>query len=116
MNSIFYNVDKKFEIDLLKEAYEKSYEHYFDVLDVSVSFSRQSVNKTFEEMFKIYKNSSFKIFRFIFREDQIMTTKDDYIEVGINADGKDGLSYYMFIHIDVKYLNYFIQKYNLKKI
>jgi len=122
----FYNVPKEKELELLYDSKDKSYKINLDELGCNKSWSRTTTEKTFDEIVEIYKNSKFKHFVLIKRnmKEIFPNSKEfgtDYIEVGICSGGSDewctnGKDYFIFIDVDLKYLDYFIKKYDLTKL
>ena len=122
---ITYEIPDDEELDLLYDAKEKSYEISLDELDCSKACSRVSTGKTFDEIVDIYKKSNFEhsilqrhvVFQ-VRNSGFHVTHKKDHILVGMRTcenHSIDSIDYFIFINVDKKYLDYFIDEYRLKK-
>ncbi len=118
---VFYDVSKM-KIDtkrkVLIDAKDKSYDWWVDKLDCSISFSRQQIEMSFEEiMEKLSDSCHFVIIHRKGYTPQNQDDKDDIwrwkLEIGFST--MTGVSYYLFIYVDQEYLEYFIKTYKLKE-
>lgn len=115
---IFYNVDKLSVYDkknILKDAKEKSYDWHVDILK-NGNTARQQINMSFEDiLLKLESNCHFVfIHRRGYEEWKSSNFYNWNIEVGFAT--MYGSSYYLFINMKEKELDYFIEKYKLKKM
>ena len=109
MQDTFYKIGKN-KIALVNESRKLSFRNFVDELDCSKSFARKNTDKTFEEILELYKkDSGFKHITFVVRNNDPIKS----IEVGIRVTGENSIDYFIFIYVDLKYLDYFIKKYKL---
>jgi len=111
MTDIFYNtrhltLAKKRKI--LKEAKNLSYDWWVDTR-TDKSWSRQKIEMSFDDIMK--KLDKECIFRIIHRWIDFKTEKP-YLEIAFCT--MKGMSYYLWICLDLTHLNYFIKNYHLK--
>ena len=115
--SIFYQTDfdLKQKIEILNEAYDKSYNpfedtynHNIDLLDLNISFSRMSTNLTYPDVISIFDNTCH--FVIIKRYDPIKETY--YGEVGFST--MKSIEHYLFIFLELNKMEEIIQKYKLE--
>jgi hypothetical protein len=122
MSDIFYHIKvfgdeyKNKSLELLKEAKELCSEIHLDQLDCSKSFFRVKTEKSFDDIVEIAKKSSFYHFTFIYRKSdcQFIMNGQDYIETGISVIN-DCVDYFIWVNLETKHLDYFVQKYGLEK-
>lgn len=107
--------------ELLTEARGMADNIYVDILDCAVSFARQKSDKTFEEVLDMWDDKEmFRHFVFILRDRSFSTSSGEAcIETGIRVgqfDAERGrkVDFFIFIELDKKHLNYFLDKYKLK--
>lgn len=86
------------KLEILRKAFELSYEWWFDVLDIKVSYARQKLEIEFEDALKYFEpNSHFTI---ILRQ---IPKAEEHIEVGFSNFKKDIYkSYYLWINVKVE--------------
>lgn len=114
---IFYDIlqkPKNMQYQIIKEAWSLCDKWFFDEL---ISYSR--VNKAYGN-----SNDSIDIYLKIFDESNEPHTifilrrgynEEDYrLEVGYRT--MDIVDHFLFIYLDIKHLNYFIEKFNLKTL
>lgn len=110
MQHIFYKTE--FSISnkkkLLIESKDLSYHWWVDILDCSKSIRRQEIKMSFEDILNYLKKDSH--FVFIHRR----SPYEEYIEVGFSTMKTP--SYFLWVYCDIRYLSYFISKYNLTKM
>ncbi len=115
----FYQIkDEKNIVPLLKEAKEKAFNVNIEILDCKKSFARQSIDINFEKALEMYSQADFKHFVFISRNKPWLFVEKqeqkEYLEVGTRSNNKnEKVDYFIFLYIYTKYLEYFIEKYNL---
>lgn len=114
---IFYKFDYNRAVELLYDAKEKANEIYLDELDCSKSWARTTTDKTFDEIIEMYKDSnSFRHVVFIEDNKSVVFPKmKDRLEVGLRTSG-NGKDYFIFIYLDKKYLDYFVEKYDMERM
>lgn len=113
---IFYKFDENKFLDILYDAKEKANEIFLDELDCSKSWARTTTDKTFDEIIEIYKGSSFQHVVFIEDNKSVVFPKmRDRLEVGLRTSG-NSKDYFIFIYLDKKYLNYFVEKYDMERM
>lgn len=113
MSDIFYAVNQlNFEqkVQLMKDAKEICYAWRSDVLK---SVQRQPYESTFENMIAKVDKDTF-IF-FIVREFEFKPEDGPSLEIGYRTMGR-GYDYFLWINADIKYLDTFVKKYQLKKM
>lgn len=94
----------------LEEARELAYEVRTEELDCSKSFARANTEKTFEDVVKIYKKSKYKFFGIVKREEGF--GEPEHVEICLVGD--EGIQYFIFIRLEIKYLDCLVGKYKLK--
>lgn len=94
---------------LCKEAREKCLKWWVDKLDCSESFARQKIEMPFTNILKKLKRGSH--FVFIIRNMNFVYDKDQFLEIGFRT--MTGIDYFLWIHCDIKNLDYFQKKYKL---
>ena len=112
MRDIFYDTrDLSLEqkIAILKDCKEICFRWWTDKLDCSVSFARQSIDMTFEEiMEKFDKKAHFVVIdRAFFPID-----KKKHFEIGFST--MSGIDYFLFLWVENDKMPMIIEKYNLK--
>lgn len=112
MNDIFYKTD--FSINqkkkIINDAKKKCYEWRVDELDCSKSWARKQIDMSFKDiMEKFDKNCHFTIIK---RLPRFRPTDKEYIEIDF-CTMNIGINYYLWIYIDIDYLDYFVKKYKL---
>lgn len=100
--------DKKVEI--LNYAYHHCYDWWVHVLDCSKSFHSQPIDMSFEEMMRKFNDRCY--FTIIYRQ---LLDIENHLEIGFCTLEK-GPEYFLWINMDSSYVDYFIEKYNLKEI
>jgi len=123
---IFYDAYKyplELKKEILKEALDKSYDWHLDYKDDIGSFQRKLIeDATIEDALKYLDEKCH--FVIIHRKgyddwkDKKWFPNQWCIEIGYSTISRreDNKTYYLFIDIDESYLDYFIEKYNLKKL
>ena len=110
-HDVFYDVNHlDFEDlqDLIRDAYKKSYNWWAD--EIIGSAQRQRVKATFEEQM-VYMNER-SIFRFIHRKGFPEDEHNKWhLEIVFNE-----MAHFLWVNVDVKHLDYFIENYKLKAI
>jgi len=116
MSHKFYDIKNADMIKLFNDAKDKSYEVKIDKLDCSKSFSRESASISYEEILDMYE---YKSCHTVFIHRVMPFTPEygnrDYIETGFSTMSKR-IDYFLFINLDISYLEYFIEKYKLKEM
>ena len=112
----FYKItDKKDIVNLVYDAHQKSDKCNLSELNCSVSFARQKTDKSLFDIVKMMDVADFNHFVFIIRDDFIWRN-EKYIEVGIRLHkNSDVVDYFIMIFLDIKHLQYFVEKYKLIK-
>lgn len=115
MSDIFYytndlNLDKR--IDIFNLAKELCYNWWVDILDCSKSFAREKIEMSYEDAMKKFNMSSH--FRVILRREYWRNPIKEYIQVVYRTSTTP--DYFLWIEVDSKHLDTFIEKFNLKPI
>jgi len=97
---------------LIKEAIDKSYFIKCDKLDCNISFARENSDLSLEEILK-YKENENLDFIFIKRHNPFDNSEN--IETGYYFD-LNGITYFLFIYCNIKYLDYFVKRYRLVEL
>ena len=112
-NDIFYDISKLPQdkiIELLREAKDLSYNWWVDILDCKVSFARQKIDMSFNDVLKRIDKST----HFVFINRKGHPNREHRLEIGFRTmEDKD---YFLFIYVDEEKKDYFIEKYGLVKI
>ena len=118
----FYDISKlniETRRKILIDAKEKGYDWVVNKLDCDISWSRQHIDMSFEEVMEKFDNSCH--FVIIHRKGYApkdQNDKDDIwrwkLEFGFST--MKGVSYYLFIYAEQEHLKYFIDTYKLKKM
>lgn len=129
ISDIFYSVDNltlRQKVNLLIDAKEKSYFWHVDKLDCKISLARKRQKYfRFNKIIKMFKESKFKHFVFINRKGFLEAKNLSYfrntefcIETGIRISDPNNVNveYFLFVYINEKHLDFFTEKYNLKKL
>ena len=104
--------DKKaFMIDCI----DNSYLVLCDELDCSKSWARVPANKSASKILNFTDHSKFVHWVFIVRDMEFIGG-ESYIQAGLRVSGDHGIDYFIFAHIKLELLDYFVKKYNLKEI
>ena len=111
----FYNVDHiRDKIKFLKDCISKSYKVLLDELDCNVSFARKPTKASVDDIFTVTKTKgSHSYYVFIIRR-MVYGKEKPYIEAGVRTVVPFEKDYFIWIHIKVDKLDYFIKKYKLK--
>ena len=115
----FYEIPKEIIKDLFYEAKDKSFQCWCDEKH-HLDWKRIKSLKTFDEVFKLLEDSKESRYVFINRENMWgdATVPDKVLSNRIDIGGEitaDGIDYFIFIFLEIKHLQYFIDKYNLKQ-
>lgn len=117
LRDIFYNLDYiEDKRAWMEDCIDQSYNVKCDELDCSKSFSRIMTTKTVPEILDIIDKAGFIHWVFIIRHPVIpLDGKIPYIEAGLRiSEGYLGaIDYFIWIYIDIKRLDYFIEKYQM---
>ena len=118
-HDIFYN-NKKLSVEekkeLLIDAKNKSYDIQTDILDCNVSWSRQHIDISFDDILKKISDGSH--FVVINRKGYESWKNTEYfktswcLEIGFST--MQSPSYFLFIYVKEDELEFFINKYNLE--
>lgn len=111
LHDIFYDhkhLTKEQKIELMQEAKPLVFEWWVDILDCKVSFHRQRIEMSFEEIMDKFTDKCH--FVFIHRRGHIYD--NDYIETGFCTFGQP--EYFLWLHVEIDKLSYFVEKYRLK--
>lgn len=107
MNDIFYNTTQlslSEKVMIIRDAFDSKSYWWVDILDCSISFSRQKIDMPFEEIMSKFHNKAH--FVVIHRN-------------GVEEIGEIGFctftnpEYFLWIHLSVQNLNVLIEKYKL---
>lgn len=125
----FYEVKKEQQEELLYEAKELAEKTVWDATDwlnkrgvsideLTVRPRRECNDKSFDEVWDIYKNSGFQHYVFIRRNSSTFNPNiKDYLEIGIRTNERStDKDYFIFINLDVEHEEYFINKYKLERL
>ena len=108
---IFYNIEKisfSKRKKLLNDAFKLSSKWNVDKLDCSISWSRQEIEMSFEDIMKKFDAGCH--FVVIYRRGFIL---DEYIgEIGFSTGW--GISYFLWIYLEFEKLNELVDKYKLE--
>lgn len=116
MGNNFYRLpNKKRWKDLILDSETKSFKKWCDKLDCSISVARQPTDKTIQDVLNISDLYKFNHWTFIIRKDPF-EIEEPYIEVGLSTSDSDHVVYLIWIHCDIKYLDYFINEYGIINI
>jgi len=113
----FYKIPKDSKFDLLYDAKEKADFIWLTELNPEESFDEVKSEKTFEEILEIYKKTIWfdRNLIFIKRNRAIINSEyEDFLEIELSCNAEDGIKYFISIHLDQKFKEYFINKYKLK--
>jgi len=113
----FYKIPKANRFNLLYDAKEKANFIWLTELNPKKSFDEVKSEKTFEEILEIYKKTLWfnRSLIFIKRNQTIFDPEyEDFLEVKLSCNAKDGIKYSIAIYLDQKFEKYFINKYKLK--
>lgn len=111
MAHVFYKLNSNNEwYELLEYARnDKDAKIYVQQLDCSISWARQSTDKTFDDIILISKQKKVVYNHFVF----IHRNFDrEYIEIGLSTD--IDISYFIFIELPIEKLEEYIKLYNLQ--
>lgn len=103
------NLSLKKKISILDLAKELSYEYRIDKLDCSISWSRQQIDMSFEDVMKKFDSSC----HFVVILRRGFDFEKNKGEIGFRSGGK--INYFLFIYLTPENLEKIIKKYNLKK-
>lgn len=108
------NIDKETAIKILKDAYNICENFQVDILDCRIAWYRRTVNMTFQNFIKLhmYDDAHFSIFIRKNLIDRVAPHK--YIEFSIRSMTTP--DYFLWINVDIKHLQYFIEKYKLVRL
>jgi len=109
----FYDVPKRFRKKLIEEALTKAYEVLVDEKPSS-SWSRRSSNVSVKDAVKMLDDNETSHLVFIHRRRHI-PIQPEHIETGFSTMRKEP-DIFLFIYIDIKELDYFVQKYKMKPL
>jgi len=121
MRHIFYNINNiEDKTSFLEDCISKSFKVKCDELDCSKSWSRTNSEKTYQEVLEMISTACFLHYVFILRDSIIPLDIDEfgekYIEAGVRLNSTPyDKDYFLFIYINTKHLDYFIEKYDLKE-
>ncbi len=109
---IFYSTEKlSFEQrrQVLLDAKEKCYKWHVDILDCKVSWARQYIDMSFEDIMQKFNNSA----HFVIINRKGYKEEEFNLEIGFST--MIDPSYYLWIHLKESEIDYFIEKYKLLK-
>lgn len=112
-HDIFYKIDElalEKRIELLREAKEKAYEWWVDILDCDVSFRRQQVEMAFEEALKKCESTTYCFF--IHRRGYENWKR--HLEVGFRT--MTSPDYFLWIRAEEDQIPELLDKYALEKM
>lgn len=122
----FYSLKKqslKSVKDVLIWARKNSIKTNVDMLDCKVSFARKAADKSFEGVLDLISQKSLDFFVIIHRKNAnlfgIVSDRreiKDLLEIGIRGVDIGGVEYFIFVYMDIKYLEDLKKKYELKKV
>jgi len=130
VNRIFYTIPTNIRYELLQYARPLSKEINLEELDCKKSWSRINTDKTFDEIVEIAKETTDdrnvffmennQSWLFINNQIRVCTFLQDILEIGvstytINPHNHITTQYFIFMKLDKKYLNEFIDKFKLTK-
>lgn len=127
LQDVFYDIRKmsvEEKKELLTDAYENSYYYHIDKLDCNISFARQQIKDAkFEDYIDLLDQRAHTVFikrGGYYEGDEEPKTSSGWrnehcIEVGFSTMNV-GVDFYMFIYVNLDKLNYFIEKYGLKRL
>ncbi len=106
---VFYDMKIPNVKELFDDAKEKAYNTRIDILDCSISMSRQRSELSYDEILELYNNQCHTVF-IVRRYDWPGT----HLEIGFST--MKSPSYFLFINVDIEHLDFFVKKYDLKKM
>lgn len=116
---VFYNIQEltlEQKKEILKDARDLSFNWHVDVLDAKISWARQKIEMSFEEILEKLDDKCH--FVFIHRKGyrgEGMSFRGEYqLEIGFATIIGDP-SYFLFINCDEEKLSLFLTKYHLEK-
>jgi len=112
MSDIFYDTQELSlvqKIAILKDCKEICFRWWADKLDCSVSWARQSIDMTFEEIMNKFGEKAY--FVVIDRAFYPMDEKKHF-EIGFRA--MSSIDYFLFLWVEDEKMPMIIEKYNLK--
>ena len=110
---IFYDIDKLPPdriVKLLYETKEFSYNCWIDKLDASVSFARQRIDMSFDEVLQRINEST----HFVFIHRRGYPDWEHRLEIGFRT--MEAIDHFLFIHVDESKKQYFLDKYKLERL
>lgn len=113
MQHIFYkhsHLDTEQKIELMHYAKEQSYEWWVDILDCNVSFARQRIEMSFEDILSKFDNSC----HFVIIHRKGFISDNFYVEIGFSTMVK-APDYFLWIHLKEEKLSKLIEKYKLRE-
>ena len=108
----FYNTRElslEQKIALIKDCKEICFHWWTDILDCSVSFARQRIDMTFEEIMTKFNNKAHFV---VIDRFYHMLDEKKHFEIGFST--MVGIEYFLFIWVEDEKMPMIIEKYNLK--
>jgi hypothetical protein len=113
MNRKFYNIDNiQDKKAFMADCISNSYLVLCDELDCSKSWARVRSDKTSDEILDLIDDSDFVHYVFIV-DVMDFVGGDKFINTGLRVSS-DSVDYFIFAHINIELLDYFVKKYDLK--
>jgi hypothetical protein len=122
IQNVFYKIpNAEVFYKMVEKSKEVAYQIDVDILDCNKSWARSKSDLSVDEVIKISETSWFVHMVFIHRKGQNTNFgPEEYIELGLRTtqdlSSHHTVDYFIFIKIDMKYLNMFIEKFNLKEV
>jgi len=110
-NDIFYDTDNLSfpdRVQILYEAKQLCHNWRVDILDCSKSLARQKIDIPFDEILSKFDEDA----HFVIIHRKLFYLEEYHVEIGFRAKG--GIDYFLWIYLDEKYIDHFVNKYNLK--
>lgn len=95
--------------NLLKEARRLCRTWRVDVLDCDKSFASQRIDMSFDDIMTRFKENS----HFVFVNRKGFKPEGYVLEAGFRAGSR--VDYFLWIHLDEKYIGHFLKKYPLRE-